>query len=74
VQLIKPGLYSRFVSQKFVIFSAKSNNQDLLTIRNLLESGRLTPLIDRRYGLSEIAEAVGYVERGHARGKVVVYP
>ncbi|HZY97092.1 MAG TPA: NAD(P)-dependent alcohol dehydrogenase [Candidatus Cybelea sp.] len=74
VHLIKPLLYSRFVSQKFVIFTAKSDKQDLLSIRDLLESGKLTPAIDRRYGLSEIADAVGYVEEGHARGKVVVYP
>jgi NADPH:quinone reductase-like Zn-dependent oxidoreductase len=74
VHVIRPTLYSRFVSQQFVTFTARFDKRDLLAIRNLLESGKLTPLIDRRYRLSEIAKAVGYVEAGHARGKVVVYP
>ncbi|HEV2390397.1 MAG TPA: NAD(P)-dependent alcohol dehydrogenase [Nitrososphaerales archaeon] len=51
---------------------AKPNQKDLETMRDLLETGKITPVIDRRYPLSETAEAVRYLEQGHAQGKVVV--
>jgi NADPH:quinone reductase-like Zn-dependent oxidoreductase len=41
-------------------------------MRELMESGKVTPVIDRRYRLSEVPEAIGYLEEGHARGKVVI--
>jgi NADPH:quinone reductase-like Zn-dependent oxidoreductase len=63
---------SRFVSQNFVMFVTKPNKEDLTTIRHLMEAGKVTPVIDRRYRLSEAAEAIGYLEKGHARGKVVI--
>jgi NADPH:quinone reductase-like Zn-dependent oxidoreductase len=63
---------SRFVSQKFVTFMARSNKEDLIVMRELMEAGKVTPVIDRRYRLSEVPEAMRYLEEGHARGKIVI--
>jgi NADPH:quinone reductase-like Zn-dependent oxidoreductase len=64
---------SWFVSQKLVIFFlAKPRQADLATMHDLMKSGKLTPVIDRRYPLSEVPEAIRYLEQGHARGKVVI--
>lgn len=63
---------SRFVSQKFVTFIAKINNKDLTIMRELMAAGKVTPVIDRRYSLSEVPEAIRYLETRHARGKVVI--
>ena len=65
-------LLSRFVSQKFVSFIAKLNQEDLGVMGELMEAGKVTPVIDRRYRLSEVPEAIRYLEEGHARGKVVI--
>jgi NADPH:quinone reductase-like Zn-dependent oxidoreductase len=51
---------------------AKPNTEDLAFMRELLEAGKVTPVIDRRYPLSEVAEAFQYFEEGHAQGKVVI--
>jgi NADPH:quinone reductase-like Zn-dependent oxidoreductase len=69
--LIAP-VWSGFVSQKFVTFIAKLNQGDLAVMRELMETGKVTPVIDRRYSLSEVPEAIRYLEEGHARGKVVI--
>jgi NADPH:quinone reductase-like Zn-dependent oxidoreductase len=70
--LIAP-LLSKFTPQKFVGFIAQLNHQDLATLADLMQSGKVTPVIDRTYNsLSEIPEALGYLEEGHARGKVVI--
>jgi NADPH:quinone reductase-like Zn-dependent oxidoreductase len=63
---------SRFVSQKFVTFMAKLNKEDLVIIGELMEAGKVTPVIDRCYTLTEVPEAIRYLEKGHARGKVVI--
>lgn len=63
---------SRFVSQKFVTFRAKLNQEDLAIIGKLMEARMVTPVIDRCYTLSEVTEAIRYLEGGHARGKVVI--
>jgi NADPH:quinone reductase-like Zn-dependent oxidoreductase len=63
---------SRFMSQTFVLFIAKINKEDLSIMAELLKSGKVRPVIDRRYKLSEAREAVSYLEEGHARGKVVI--
>ena len=70
--LVKQLALSPFVSQKFVTFMAKPGKADLTTMRDLVESGKVRPVIDRRYSLSEGPEAIRYLEAGHARGKVVV--
>ncbi|MGA9798425.1 MAG: zinc-binding dehydrogenase [Terriglobales bacterium] len=51
---------------------AKPNQKDLDTLRDLMEAGKVTPVIDRHYKLNEVPEAIRYLEEGHARGKVVI--
>jgi NADPH:quinone reductase-like Zn-dependent oxidoreductase len=63
---------ARFVSQKFVTFMAKLSRDDLIILGELIEAGKVTPVIDRCYSLSEVPEAIRYLEQGHARGKVVI--
>jgi NADPH:quinone reductase-like Zn-dependent oxidoreductase len=63
---------SRFVSQKFTSFIAKLNQNDLIAIGALMAEGKVTPVIDRRYRLSEVADALRYLEERHARGKVII--
>ena len=59
-------------SKKIGSFVAKPNQKDLVFLSELLEAGKVVPVIDRRYPLSEVAEAIRYLEEGHARGKVVI--
>ena len=61
-------------SRKSAFFIARFNKPDLETLRDWLEAGKLTPFVDRRYELSEIADAFRYMGEGHARAKVVVTP
>jgi len=48
------------------------NHDDLVTLAGLIESGKITPVIDRTYPLSEVPEAIRYLEEAHARGKIVI--
>jgi NADPH:quinone reductase-like Zn-dependent oxidoreductase len=59
-------------TQEAVFFVAKLNKPDLTLLGELIETGKVTPVIDRRYSLSEAGEALRYVAEGHARGKVVI--
>jgi NADPH:quinone reductase-like Zn-dependent oxidoreductase len=59
-------------SKKVCGFLAKINKKDLLQLKDLLEGGKVVPLIDRRYPLHETAQAIRYLEEGHAQGKVVL--
>jgi NADPH:quinone reductase-like Zn-dependent oxidoreductase len=61
-----------FVSQRIVTFVAKPGASDLGRLRELIEDGKLTPVIDRTYALREVPDAIGYLEEGHAGGKIVV--
>ena len=63
---------SRFVSQKFVAYIAQFNKQDMTLLADLMQSGKITPVIDRTYKLNQTADALRYLEQGHARGKVVI--
>ena len=63
---------SRFTSRKLIIFIARPNRDDLNLMRELMATGKVTPVIDRRYGLTEVPHAIRYLEEGHARGKVVI--
>jgi NADPH:quinone reductase-like Zn-dependent oxidoreductase len=65
-------LLSRFVHQKLTTFICRENHEDLLVLKELIEAGKVTPVIDRSYPLSEAANAIRYLEQGHARGKVVI--
>jgi NADPH:quinone reductase-like Zn-dependent oxidoreductase len=67
-------MLSPFVSQKLGTFVNKENHEDMLVLKELIESGKITPVIDRTYPLSEVPEAIRYLEGGHARGKVVITP
>jgi NADPH:quinone reductase-like Zn-dependent oxidoreductase len=70
---IKTLVLSQFVSQNLIaFFLAKPSKQDLTIMHDLMAAGKVTPVIDRRYGLSEVPEAIRYLEEGHARGKVVI--
>jgi NADPH:quinone reductase-like Zn-dependent oxidoreductase len=65
-------LVSRIGSKKVRSFIAKPNQRDLLFIKELLEAGKVVPVIERCYPLRETAEAIRYLVEGHARGKVVI--
>jgi NADPH:quinone reductase-like Zn-dependent oxidoreductase len=73
ILLIKAPLLSLFVPQRIrPLVSFGQKQDDLLVLKELLESGKVTPVIDRTYPLSHTAEAIGYFGQGHARGKVVI--
>lgn len=59
-------------SKKLRMKGAKANRQDLLTLKGLLETGKIKPDIDRRYSLNEVPAALRYMEQGHVRGKLVI--
>jgi NADPH:quinone reductase-like Zn-dependent oxidoreductase len=63
---------SPFLTQRIVAFTAKPSGLDLRVLKELIEAGKLTPVIDRTYSLSEVPDAIAYLEEGHARGKVVI--
>ncbi len=65
-------LIAPFVSQKVTFMLAQANHDDLNVLRDLMQSGKLTPVIDRRYTLAETAQAISYLEQGHAKGKVII--
>lgn len=63
---------SPFVGQKLGTFINKENNEDMIVLKELIESGKVTPVIDRAYPLAEVPEAIRYLEEGHAKGKVII--
>ena len=69
---LKAPVLSWCVSQKFVMFIAKRRKEDLAILGELMATGRVTPVIDKCHKLSEVPEAIRYLEEGHARGKVVI--
>jgi NADPH:quinone reductase-like Zn-dependent oxidoreductase len=71
-RVIKALVLSAFVSQKMVSFTVKPNREDLQLLKQFIEDGTITPVIDRTYPLAQVPEAIGYLEEGHARGKVVI--
>ena len=70
--IIDARLYSSFVSQKIIFMLAELNPEDLDVLRDMMQAGKITSVIDRRYALNEVPDAIRYLEQGHARGKVVI--
>src|SRR5258708_3877595 len=71
-QAFKAMFLSKFVGQQMGIMLAELNQKNLTFLADLMESGKVTPVIDKRYRLSELPQAIEYLEQGHARGKVVI--
>jgi NADPH:quinone reductase-like Zn-dependent oxidoreductase len=65
-------LLSRFVGQKLGTFVSRENHEDMIVLKELIEAGKIAPVIDRTYPLTEVPEAIRYLEQGRARGKVVI--
>jgi NADPH:quinone reductase-like Zn-dependent oxidoreductase len=65
-------LLSRVVAQKLGTFLSRENHEDMIVLKELIEAGKLTPVIDRSYPLSQVPQAIRYMRDGHARGKVVI--
>jgi NADPH:quinone reductase-like Zn-dependent oxidoreductase len=65
-------VWSRLGGKKMVFFIARMNERDLTSLGEFMAAGKVTPVIDRRYSLSEVSEAFRYMEKGHARGKVLI--
>ena len=63
---------SNFTKEKFVFYIAKLTKDDFNVLRDLMEAGKVSPVIDRTYKIEQTADAVRYMEEGHARGKVVI--
>jgi NADPH:quinone reductase-like Zn-dependent oxidoreductase len=70
--LLRMQVLSRVTSQEFVTFLARPNAEDLNTLRELLASGAVKPMIDRCFELSKTADAIRCLEEGHSQGKVVI--
>jgi NADPH:quinone reductase-like Zn-dependent oxidoreductase len=71
-RIIKAVVLSPFVGQRLAPFLARQSREDLQTVRELIEQGKLSPVIDRAYPLRETPEAIRHLEQGHARGKIVI--
>ena len=71
-RVIHTLILSPFINQKMAMMMADANHNDLTLLADMMQSGKLKPVIDRAYKLSEVPEAIRYLEEGHARGKVVI--
>jgi len=71
-RVIHALLVSPFISQKMGMMMADANQKDLTVLGDLMQSGKVKPVIDRTYKLSQVPAAIAYLEQGHARGKVVI--
>jgi NADPH:quinone reductase-like Zn-dependent oxidoreductase len=71
-QILRAPILSLFGRQTLRPFTSKERSEDLVALKELIEAGKVTPVIDRTYPLSEAPEAIRYLEEGHARGKVVI--
>jgi NADPH:quinone reductase-like Zn-dependent oxidoreductase len=70
--VLRAPLLSLFVGQRLRGLNSKVNKEDLETVCEMVESGNLTPVVDRTYPLIEVPDAIRYLEQGHPRGKVVI--
>ena len=69
---IKAMIMNPFVDQEMGMMIARIDGDDLAELANLMERGELGVVIDRRYSLSEVPDAIRYSEEGHARGKIII--
>jgi NADPH:quinone reductase-like Zn-dependent oxidoreductase len=69
---LRAMMLSRSAGQKLRTYVSTQNHEDLIVLKEFIESGKVTPVIDRTYPLSEVPEAIRYLEEGHAQGKVVI--
>jgi NADPH:quinone reductase-like Zn-dependent oxidoreductase len=72
LSMLLAPILSRIGSKKACFFIANLNQKDLVFLKELLEAGKVVPVIDRRYPLSDVVKALRYLEEGHAQGKVVI--
>jgi NADPH:quinone reductase-like Zn-dependent oxidoreductase len=70
--VVRAVLMRPFLSQTVAVYTAARTRDDLLFLKELIEARKLTPVIDRSYSLSEVPDAIRYLEAGHAQGKVVI--
>jgi NADPH:quinone reductase-like Zn-dependent oxidoreductase len=71
-QILRAPILSPFVRQTLRPFISKERREDLVVLNELIEGGKVTPIIDKNYSLSEAPEAIRYLAKGHAQGKVVI--
>ena len=71
-RVLRTFVFSRIVSRRFQLFLAKVRSEDLAVLAELLEAGKVRPVIDRSYALAQVPEALQYLEEGHVRGKLVI--
>lgn len=71
--MLKTLAISKMSKQKIPAFLARRSKTDLIALTDLIESGEVRPIIDRRYPMEQVADAVSYLEAGHSRGKVVIH-
>ena len=71
-RILRTVALAPFVKQRLVALTSAERVEDFETLRELIESGRVTPVMDRTYALPDVADAIRYIEQGHARGKVVI--
>ena len=70
--ILRAPILSLFARQRLRPLMSKERREDLVVLKELIEAGKVTPVIDRTYSLSEVPEAIRYLEAGHARGKIVI--
>jgi NADPH:quinone reductase-like Zn-dependent oxidoreductase len=70
--ILRAVVANAFVSQRLRPLPSRQNREELLAVTGLIETGKLTPVVDRTYPLADTAEGLLHVEQGHARGKVVI--
>jgi NADPH:quinone reductase-like Zn-dependent oxidoreductase len=72
--LIKQLALSAFIRQTFSALMTKQSKEDLVLLSDLMERGKVSPVIDRRYDLKDVPEAMRYLGEGHTRGKIIINP
>jgi NADPH:quinone reductase-like Zn-dependent oxidoreductase len=69
---LRAAMLSPFIAQKLTTFIAAVSAGDLMVLKGLIEEGKVSPVVDRTYSLSEVPKAIDYLDEGHARGKVAI--